>query len=178
MEKVNKFFLFLFCVMVCLLTPTMVWSDSIVDYTISSEVPLNQFVTVTGAFIDTNSNNAGQLCSFYLKTLDGVLVDRADDQYTDSTGVFAMRFKVNEPYFKRDNNYSVFTVCGDANTSSNFAVMQRETIAEPASQEFEYITNPINLDTVFVWAIIIIAFCILLIAPFLLYVIYKRVSRR
>ena len=129
-----------------------VLGSSIDNYTITPSVPLGQYATATGLYMDSNLLSAGRLCSFYFIDLNGVLIDRADDQYTDSRGYFAMRFPIIEPYFKRNQDYNIKAVCGDANAShATFKVAQLESIASASTQNFEFITKPENIDTLLIW---------------------------
>lgn len=102
---------------------------SITNYAVPSEMPLNLEVTATGLSLDSNSMpNVNQLCSFYfLKASDGILIDRATDQYTDQTGRFAMpKFKLTEPDFIRGQNYTLRTTCGSNQQDANFSVIQKQ----------------------------------------------------
>lgn len=127
-------------------------SQSITNYKVSPRVSMGLNATATGLFEDTNGAVSGQLCSFYFYDLNGVLIVRATDQYSSGTGRFTMvGFPVTEPTFKRGQSYTLRSECASASADQNFIVAQRETISAPASQEFEYITNPENVDTLFIW---------------------------
>lgn len=153
-----------------------VFADTISNYSVPASVPLGNNVTATGLFEDSNGLKSGFLCSFYFfEQNTGVLVKRATDQYSTSTGRVTMAgFPINEPLFKRDQNYTLRTECGTTFADANFLVAQRESIAHTASQEFEFITEPENTDTGFIWGTII---AVIIIAVLLLLYFY-RVARR
>ena len=76
-------------------------ADSISNYKVPYEVPLGTDVTIFGQFSDDANVNGDVICSFYLVTDQNALIDRSDDQYTDSLGYFASSFTITEPDFKR-----------------------------------------------------------------------------
>jgi len=149
----NKKFL---SVLVLLLIIGFVSADSISSYEVDSSVPLDRYISATGIY--NSDSNVGILCSFYFFDVGtGVLVNRATDQYTTTTGRFTMpSFPINEPKFKRDSNYILTTECGTASSSSSFLVNQRETIAFYGQQEFDFATDQGNTDTVFIWGVLIL----------------------
>jgi len=103
--------------------------NSIINYSVPNEIPLNLEITATGKSIDNNGlAYVNQICSFYFLTAEtGYLVERANDQYTDQTGRFAMtKFKLTEPDFIRGNNYTLKTICGANEIDANFLVIQRQ----------------------------------------------------
>lgn len=125
MQAIVKATLF-FCF---LLTFPMVFSvDSITNYVVPTNVPLNQPATATGIFSDGDIN--GVLCSFYFLDADTqVILSRATDQYTDGTGRFAMPgYIVREPVFERGNLVTLKTTCGTADADANFIVGQKQEI--------------------------------------------------
>jgi hypothetical protein len=131
-----------------------VFSDSITSYVVPSSVSLGQTITASGLYSDANTT----LCSFYFfDASSGALVTRATSQYTSGTGRFALAgFPITEPRFKRDSNYLLQSECGNASASLSFVVSQRETVAFWGQQEFNYVTNNENLDTVFIWGAIVL----------------------
>ena len=133
-----------------------VFSDSITSYVVPSSVPLGQTITASGIYSDSNTT----LCSFYFFNTDtGDLVTRATSQYTSGTGRFALAgFPITEPRFKRDSNYSLQSECGSATANLSFVVTQRETVAFVGQQEFDYLTNNENVDTVFMWGAMFLFF--------------------
>jgi len=132
----------------------VVSADTINNYEVKDPVPLNQYATAYGLFQDTDANVHGNvLCSFYLLDINGVLIDRADDQYTDSLGYFMSKFAVTEPDFKRGETYTYRTVCGGISVDGNVTIGQRESLSHVGGQEFDYLTSPENTDTIFIWGI-------------------------
>lgn len=133
-------------------------APAISDYAVPTSVPLGGMISATGIYSNDGGNVNAVLCSFYFFDSLGVLVPkRATDQYTTGSGRFSLvNFTPQEPFFKRGQTYSLLTDCNGAVADQNFLIAQRETIADPASKEFEYITNPENVDTVFIWAILVL----------------------
>ena len=132
----------------------IVSADTINNYSVKDPVPLNQYATAYGLFQDSDANiNGNVLCAFYLLDQNAVLIDRADDQYTDSLGYFMSKFPVTEPNFKRGETYIYRTVCGGVSQDSNFSISQRESLSHLGGQEFDYLTSPENTDTVLIWGI-------------------------
>jgi len=137
-------------------------ADSISDYSVPSNVPLNQAVTAPGVFVDDNNNHADKICSFYLLDSSGNLVDRASDQYTDATGRFAMqKFYLREPDFVRGKEYQLKTVCDGAETDANFSISQKQELApgiypQGVALDLKFWQNPDNSLTAFFLLIIIL----------------------
>lgn len=131
-------------------------SDSITGFVVPSEVKLDQKVTATGFFIDSNAMNEHQLCSFYFLDKDtNILVSRATSEYTTSTGRITLAgFQITEPLFKRGQEYSLVVECGDASAQQDFNVVQRETIAHLGQEEFDYATDENNLTTIGIWFVL------------------------
>lgn len=137
----------------------------ITNYSVPDEMPLNQGITATGKSLDdTNTPHVNQLCSFYfLKASDGILIDRASDQYTDKTGRFAMpQFYLNEPDFIRGKTYTLKTICGSNEADQNFSVVQKQEAFNLGGFAFYpqafvldilYWTNPLN-STIFFLALL------------------------
>ena len=136
-----------------LLFCSTVWSatDSITSFSVKQNVNLNQPVTAFGNFQDDVNLHGNVLCSFYLQDAStGVLIDQADDDYTDARGNFAMSFPITEPDFDRDGNYAVQVVCGEATDTNYFVVGNFETIADSTAQNFAYVTDNENVDTILI----------------------------
>ncbi len=154
----------IFVLMFLLLFCFVVSADTINNYSVKDPVALGQDATAYGLFQDTDANvHENVLCSFYMLDSNLVLIDRADDQYTDSLGYFMSKFTINEPTFKRSDTYTLRTVCGGVSSDANFTIGQRESLSHVGGQEFDYLTSPENTDTVFIWGIFII---ILIIVAF------------
>ena len=147
--KMNTRLFLVFCAI--LLLVVSVGADSITQYSVPSNVPLNQKITATGLF-DSNAGKNGILCSFYFFDSNNNFIYRASDQYTTSTGRFTLiGTTLTEPLFKRGKEYILSTECGGITSDANFFVGQIGSIAEPMANNFEYITSPENTDTLFIW---------------------------
>jgi len=130
-------------------------SDSITGYAIKDSVPLGENITAFGSFVDDANVNTNVLCSLYLKdTVSGTLVDRADDVFTDARGTFSFILPLTEPNFLRDENYTAQVVCGDATESKTFIAGNRRSIEHLASNEFEFVTAPENVESFLAWIFI------------------------
>lgn len=116
-------------VLVCLFVSGFAFAidvDSISGYQVPSNVPLNQKITASGIF-DTNGVRNNVLCSFYFYELNGNLIARATDQYTTTTGRFAMNGTLlKEPTFVRGETYVLRTECGTVYADANFSVGQKQ----------------------------------------------------
>lgn len=166
MEK--KLILLLFTI--ALLIPFCVNADTISNYNVKDPVKLGQEATAFGLFQDADANLHGNvLCSFYFLDENNVLIDRANDQYTDSLGYFMGKFTITEPDFKREERYTIRTVCGGATQDGNFLVAQRESIAHSGTQEFDYLTSPENTDTILIWGLMILIILVILFAGYKLF---------
>lgn len=120
----NKKYIFLGLILLVL--SSFVLADTITQYTLPSDVPLNQKITVTGLY-DSNAGKNAVLCSFYFLDDDGKLVYRASDQYTVSSGRFTMLgVTMTEPTFVRGQTYTLHTECGGAVADGNFFVGQKQ----------------------------------------------------
>lgn len=157
----EKKIIFVLIALFCLI-PFTLSADSISNYNVKDPVKLGQEATAFGLFQDDANNNGNVLCSFYFLDSNDVLIDRANDQYTDSLGYFMGKFTITEPDFKREQRYTIRTVCGGATEDGNFLVSQRESIAHTGTQEFDYLTAPENLDTIAIWALMIVIIGVLL----------------
>jgi hypothetical protein len=160
MFKFNCLIVFLF-VLVCV---SFVGATSISNYSVPSVVPMGNSVTAFGVW----SGGAGTWCNFFILDANTrVLVYRATDQLTSGSGRFSMNPKViTEPVFKRYSSYTLQTICADAVSDANFYVGQIESINSSAKANFEYLTNPENTDTFFIWGSMIGLFVLLLMFLF------------
>jgi hypothetical protein len=130
-------------------------TQTITGYKAPDAVNLDDTITATGVFTDDANSPVGVLCSFYFYDDNGVLVKRATDQYTTGTGRFTMvGTKITEPTFKRGLIYTVQSECGTQTADYNFLVLQRENIARAGQEEFKYIFERGNLDTLVMWGIL------------------------
>ena len=104
---------------------TTVFSASITNYQVPSNVPLNQVITITGVYTDANVIDVK--CSFYFIDMQGNLVQQATDEYTSGDGTFASTSLIlTEPVFQRDSVFTAHTNCGTATADANFVVGQKQ----------------------------------------------------
>jgi hypothetical protein len=122
----KKFLLIFFSIFLC----SFVFSDSIENYRVLTQVPLNQNLTIYGEY--HADVNVDVLCAAYIfdiKNLDvNVAVVRLKDQYTFSDGSFYNQIKIEEPLFQRGIDYNAITKCGTTETGAVFSVAQKEDI--------------------------------------------------
>ena len=132
-------------------------TPQITDYNVPNQINLGDMITATGIYSDSNGTPYNRvLCSFYFLDANGDLIKRASDQYTTGTGRFTMvNFIPSEPIFKRGETYTLQTECDSSGATDSFLLAQRESIAHVGSNEFEYLTNPENTDTLFIWGAIL-----------------------
>lgn len=151
-------------------------TSEILEYKIPSQVNVDQRISATGFYSDGNNPVNNIKCSFYFLDDNNVLVSRATDEYTTLTGRFVLTpFLINEPTFLRGKEYTLRTECNLAIVEEKFFVGQRSTIAHLGTQEFEYLTNPENIDTFSIWFLILIfVIVILLPAGALLYYVKRK----
>lgn len=120
----NKYFLLIGLLLVL---SSFAFADSITNYVVPISVPLNQPVTATGVFSDSNGVNGGKLCDFYFFDSTNNPVYRATAQYTATSGRFAMNGVVLvEPRFVRGQTYVLHSECGTASADANFSVDQKQ----------------------------------------------------
>ena len=150
------------------------FADSITDYVISDNVPLNQGVTATGTY--TGDVNSGVKCSFYFFDSLGNPITRATDEYTDEQGRFFMPpFIVKEPIFQRYLDYNIVTSCGSASVNDSFNVGQKQEIApylypQGMINDLVFWTDPENSYTSVFIGVLVILFCAFI------YVMYKKMT--
>lgn len=120
---------FLFCLILLVSLFGVVSADSISDYLVPSNIPLNMPITATGIYNDVNEVS-GVKCSFFF--FDGnELIDRATDEYTVGTGRFGLvNYYIREPTFQRGKTYSLRSECGGAFATADFSVGQKEEVFE------------------------------------------------
>lgn len=147
-------------------------SASIENYTVSDEVYLNERVNIFGAYQDLNNLNSNIICSTYFFNDENVLVERANDVYTDGSGYFSNSFYIYEPSFLRGEKYLVKSVCSDSEGIGYFTVLQKRDVGNFLSNEFEYYTNNNNVDSVLS---ILFAISIIAIPIGIFYIIYRWV---
>lgn len=139
-----------------ILLMTSVFSSGISDYVVPEEIALGQRITATGVYEDGNFTNNVK-CSFYFFDDANVLIDRATDEYTTATGRFVLTpFLITEPTFLRGKTYTLKTECGLLSDEKTFLVGQRMSIAHLGEQEFDFLTDPNNTMTAFIWFFVVL----------------------
>jgi hypothetical protein len=167
----KKFCLIFFLIFLC----ASVFAGGLSNYVVPDSVSLGQHITATGFYSDGNNPINNIKCSFYFLNDLNVVVERATDEYTTSSGRFVLTpFLITEPTFLRGQEYILKTECGTFTEEKTFVVGQRQTIAHLGSQEFEYITNPENVDTLSIWFLLGIAFFVLVLPAGALIYLMKR----
>lgn len=159
----------LFLVFAIFLLSPFAFAESIAGYKVPATVPLNQGITATGLYVPDGNVYANKICSFYFLDTQNNLVTRADDQFTDATGRFAMpAFTITEPLFQRDNNYLIHTVCGTATATGSFVIAQKQEAVDLFGWKFypqgvgwdlKYWTQSDYIFAI-IWVIVIIAFAV------------------
>lgn len=139
-----------------LLFSSMVYANALTQVKIRSNVPLNEKLTISGIYTDSDANS-GVLCSFFLydtQTSDKYLIRRLSDEYTFTGGIFSTEYQITEPLFQRGFDYNAVVCCNTACYDQNFYVDQKSEIAfgfTSASliMDTQFWTNPENSLTVF-----------------------------
>lgn len=145
-------------------------AESITNYTVPRQLPLNENLTIYGKYVgDTTS--ADVLCAFYIFDLSNTDINRAvirlNDLYTFSDGSFYAQYQATEPLFRRGMDYNAITKCGTTQTGQKFTITQKEDIAfgimpQSLAMDMRFWTNPANSFTVFLIAILLLAAAVIL----------------
>jgi hypothetical protein len=152
---------------------TQAFADSISNYTVSNQAPLNQNLTIYGVY--SGSPSADVLCAFYifdLKNLDvNKAVIRLSDQYTFSDGSFYAEYLLSEPLFRRGIDYNAVTKCGTIEIGKKFTVAQKEDILfgiTPNSlmNEFRFWVDPNNSLISFFFLFVLLILMVTLVSLF------------
>ena len=138
---------FLLILILIILSSCVFASQSITDLNTNSPIPLNDILTVTGNYDDTDLNTS-IYCKFLIRDSDNLVVERLSDEKTFANGDFYGERVLNEPLYKRGQDYNVTVGCANASSSVIFTVGQRETIGHVAEQETKYLVDRGNLDSV------------------------------
>jgi hypothetical protein len=132
---------------------------SITNYTVASEVPLNQDLTIYGLH-----DTAEVLCAFFIFDIadENKVVIRLTDQYTFTDGSFYSEYTITEPEFRRGFDYNAVTKCGSDTVSQSFYVGQRKDFilgygSEQATADLSFWTDPENSYVAFIFFFIIMA---------------------
>lgn len=99
---------------------------TITNYEVPQSINLHDTLTITGKY-----SAADTLCSFILFNTDTPrrAIIRLSDQYSFSDGTFYAEYVINEPLFRRFNDFNAVTTCGTDTVSQVFTVGQKEDIA-------------------------------------------------
>lgn len=146
-------------------------ADIIADYSIPSTVSLDDYLAVSGTFIDDLNNSANAQCDVYFEK-DGIEIYRFTSQNTDLRGHFFFRSKIPSNAFKIDEDYNVLAVCGTGTATQQITVTQRKTPYNELAGWWLWLTNP---ETIFLPILIIIVFAI---AAATIYFIYRALRQR
>lgn len=139
----------IFSLLIFLLLCNFALADSIANYSVLEEVPLDKYVTISGTFFDDLNQNTNILCDFYIENEYGEKIYRLSSERTDLKGNFYANLQITEKTFKRGYDYNALTICDQAEAISGFSVIQRETIYNPLLYEFRYITAEGNMFPIF-----------------------------
>jgi hypothetical protein len=148
---------------------------SITNYSVTPQVNLGNEAIITGKYFNI-LKTANVICSHYaIDSNTGQFIYRASDSTTDPTGFFYQKIKINEPKFKRGNDYNIMTKCGLDDATMQFTVVQRETVYNPLLWEFKWLTSGGNLNPV-LWLALL---GIIIIGGFFgTFWLFKRYTRR
>lgn len=149
-----------------ILFASFVHADIIADYSMPSTVPLDDYIAVSGTFIDDLNLNSNSQCDLYLSK-DGIEIYRFTSQNTDLRGHFFFRSELPTNVFTIGEDYNVTAVCGTGTATNQITITQRRTPYEEIASWWLWITNP---ETIFLPLLIggLVFFIALVI-----YLIYK-----
>ncbi len=151
------------------------YASGITNYSVTPQVNLGNEAIITGKYFNI-LKTANVICSHYaIDSNTGEFVYRASDSMTDPTGFFYQKIKINEPKFKRGQDYNILTRCALDDATQKFTVVQRETVYNPLLWEFKWLTSGGNLNPV-IW-IAGLAILIITIALATFY-IFRQAARR
>lgn len=148
--------LFLICLFSTMFfVPFVSATQTISDLNTNSPVPLSNIMTITGTYADTDSN-ASVFCKFVIRDEAGLVVERLSDERTFPNGDFYAERTINEPLYKRGQDYNVSVDCQNARSTVLFTVDQRESIGHTAEYETRYAFDRGNLDSILFFGIVIL----------------------
>lgn len=165
----KKTILIIFLICFC----SVVFADSITNYTVSPNVRLNEKVTVFGNYNDPDVNSY-VLCKFLVSDSNNVYIDRWTDEYTFSDGSFYAEKVLIEPPYYRGDTFTINTSCGEASVDGNFLVEQPTSLAHPVQKTWEYAFSESNQDAIFI-LITFICLVIILVGGFIFILKWKVV---
>lgn len=158
----KKITLFLFGLM--LFIPSANAIDLIADYTVTQTVPLDNYIAISGTFVDDLNADSGVQCDFYFSQ-GNTEIYRLTSENTDERGHFFSRARLTSTVFNIDEDYNVTTVCGTGTATSQITIAQRETPYQDIASWWLWLTNP---ETIFLPILItVLAFLIILVIYFI-----------
>jgi len=125
--------------------------DLIADYTVTTPVPLDGFIAISGTFVDDLNQDSGVQCDFYFSQ-NNIELYRLSSENTDEGGHFFSRAQLPSTVFNIDENYVATTVCGTGTAISQITISQRETPYADIASWWLWLTNP---ETIFLPFLII-----------------------
>ena len=140
----NKLLLIFFLIV---LSSSVFATQTITDLNTNSPVPLNKTLTITGNFVDDASADS-IFCKFVVRDEDNKVVERLSDERTYANGDFYAQRVIDEPLYKRGQDYNVSVDCDTTNSTVLFTVGQRESIGHTAEQETLFAFDRGNLDSI------------------------------
>ena len=141
-------------------------TQEITDLNTNSPVFLDQKLTVSGTFNDTDTN-ATVFCKFLVENSSGQVIDRWADELTYDNGDFYAEKIITEPIYRRGETFEMNVICIASSANVNFSVVQREAIDKIARQEFLFFFERGNLDTLLIMGSIILAIIAILSVIFI-----------
>lgn len=124
---------------------------TILDLNVAYEYPYGSVFAANGQL----SEDLDITCSFWFSSVESnALIYRLSDEPLTNAYFSTSYFKVGSPLV-RDTNYFFFVACGDAVTSREIRIIQRDAIDEAAAQEFKYVFGRENIDAVMVLGLIL-----------------------
>lgn len=142
--------------------------ETISNLQTNSPINLGQQLVISGNYNNTDANQS-VFCKFLINDSNGVSVSRLTDALTFPNGDFYAESigGIQEPIFKRDQTFTVNVACNAINQDVNFLVEQREAIDRQARQEFLFLFERGNLDTVVQLGSIILVIIALVLLTFI-----------
>jgi len=121
-------------------------------YSVSTNenVPLGEKLIITG---DYNESNV--LCSFYIKDLNGITIERLSDEYTFSNGSFYSERVITEPPYFRTSDYNVIVMCENSRNDATFSVIQRRGVSDFFFGELFYFMGEGEMIVYFIAGLVI-----------------------
>jgi len=145
-------------------------ADIIADYSMPSTVSLDDYLAVSGTYIDDLNLNANAQCDVYFEK-DNIEIYRFTSQNTDLRGHFFFRSKIPSNVFKIGEDYNVMATCGTGIAVQQITVAQRKTPYDEVAGWWLWLTNP---ETIFLPILIISAIALLAFVALFVYGLFKQ----